>query len=468
MGKAFSLICLVLAIHASMGCESRLASPQLLVANATLIDGTGAAPRIGVDVLLRDGEIVAIEEELRPTGPFEVLDATGKFLVPGLIDAHVHLDAPIVYQITEQERSRILEHTPRAFLYNGVTTVLDLSSYVSGEPGEILAKRTAQKAGRLLSPRIYAVGLAFTPKSGWGPDGESALSSADEARNRARRYAADGVDGFKIMVVDDVLDSGALREKLDQMVGAVVQEARRAHLPVYAHAVNLREYRRALELTPRAIVHGLEDEITGDDALIGEIVRTGTYIVPTLSLFESFNRFEGNETWFEDAILKASVPSFLLDKMRAPDYIAEERRRFSSNGFPKTAPERNDPYAWVVKKLPVLKENVTKMHRAGVKLAVGTDAGGRVGYNFQGYQTPREVELLVECGLTPMEAIVAATRTGAEVIGASDRLGTIEPGKVADLLVLSADPTEDIHHLRQIELVIQEGQVRERSELSYH
>ena len=91
-----------------------------------------------------------------------------------------------------------------------------------------------------------------------------------------------------------------------------------------------------------------------------------------------------------------------------------------------------------------------------------------MGYNFQGYQTPREVELLVECGLTPMEAIVAATRTGAEVIGASDRLGTIEPGKVADLLVLSADPTEDIHHLRRIELVIQEGQVRERSELSCH
>ena len=81
MGKAFSLICLVLAIHADVGCESRPASPQLLVANGTLIDGTGAAPRTGVDVLLRNGEIIAIEEDLRPTGPFEVLDATGKFLV---------------------------------------------------------------------------------------------------------------------------------------------------------------------------------------------------------------------------------------------------------------------------------------------------------------------------------------------------------------------------------------------------
>ena len=235
-----------------------------------------------------------------------------------MIDTHVHLDAPIVYQITEQERFQILEHTPRAFLYSGVTTVLDLSPYVSGEPGEILANRTAQRAGRLLSPRIYTVGLAFTPKNGWGPEGESALTNADEARTRARRYAADGVDGFKIMVEDDVLDPGPLREKLDQMVGAVAEEARRAHLPVYAHAVNLREYRRALELRPRAIVHGLEDEITDDDALIGEIVRTGTYIVPTLSLFESFNRFEGSRTWFEDAILKASVPLLLAREDARP------------------------------------------------------------------------------------------------------------------------------------------------------
>ena len=467
MGKAFSLISLLLAIHTGVGCESRPSSSQLLLENGTVIDGTGAASRPGADVLLRDGEIVAVGEKLRPTGAFEVLDVTGKFLVPGLIDVHVHLDAPVVYQLTDQERLQILAHTPRAFLYNGVTTVLDLSSYVSKDPREMLQKRELQVAGRLLSPRIYTVGLAYTPKHGWGPDGESGLTNTDEVHLRARRYIADGVDGFKIMVEDDVLHPGELGEKFDAMVGAVVEEAHRARLPVYAHAVNSREYRRALDIVPRAIVHGLEDEIADDGLLIGELLRTGTTIVPTVSLFESFNRFEGNLTWFEDPILGASVPFFLLRKMRDPRFIFEERRRFRAQGnFPQSSPERSDPYAWAAKKLPVLKENVTKMHRAGIRLAVGTDAGGRVGYNFQGYQTPREVELLVECGLTPMEALVAATRNGAEVIGVSDRLGTIEPGKLADLLVLKKDPTKDIRHLREVELVIQGGRVHERAGLS--
>ncbi len=468
MGKAFSLICLVLAIHAGVGCESRPTTSQLLIENGTLIDGTGAPPKPGVDIFVRGGKIVEIDEDLKPRGSFQTIDATGKFIVPGLIDTHVHLDAPVVYQITERERVQIVEHTPRAFLYNGVTTVLDLSSYVSGESGEILARRSAQGAGRLLSPRIYAVGMAFTPTQGWGPEGDSVLTDPAEAHARARRYVSDGVNGFKVMVEDDVLRSGVHREKFEEMVGAVVEEARRADLPVYVHAVNLREYWRAIEMKPRAIVHGLEEAITDGDRLISEILQSGTYVGPTLSLFESFNRFEGSESWFEDPILRSSVPSFLLDKMRERKYILEERRLFLAHGnFPKTAPERNDAYAWVDRKLPVLKANVATMHRAGIKLAVGTDAGGRVGYNFQGYQTPREIELLVECGLTPMEALVAATRNGAEVIGADDRLGTIEPGKLADLLVLSEDPLQDIRHLRHIELIIQGGHVHERVEFSY-
>ncbi len=124
-------------------------------------------------------------------------------------------------------------------------------------------------------------------------------------------------------------------------------------------------------------------------------------------------------------------------------------------------------YEWVAEKIPVFRENITKMHEAGVKLAVGTDAGGRVGYNFQGYNTPWEIKILVECGLSPMEALVAATRSGAEVIGVDDELGTIEPGKLADLLILDASPLDDIENIRAIELIIRDGQVHPRADFAY-
>jgi imidazolonepropionase-like amidohydrolase len=125
-----------------------------------------------------------------------------------------------------------------------------------------------------------------------------------------------------------------------------------------------------------------------------------------------------------------------------------------------------EPYAWAERAVPIFKATTAAMHRAGIPIAVGTDAGGPVGYNFQGYNTPREVELLVESGLTPMEAIVAATRRGAELLGAADRLGTIAPGKLADLLILSASPLDDIANLRRIEHVMLEGTFYPREQLA--
>ena len=107
------------------------------------------------------------------------------------------------------------------------------------------------------------------------------------------------------------------------------------------------------------------------------------------------------------------------------------------------------------------------MHPAGVQLATGTDAGGPVGFNFQGYNTPWELKIFVEAGLTPLEAIVAATRNGAEVIGVADQLGTIEQGKLADLLILSANPLENIENIRQIEWVMQGGIMHPRTHFAY-
>ena len=139
--------------------------PALVVRDVTLIDGTGAPAQPGVDVLVLGDRIAAVGRAIAAPPGADVIDGRRRFLVPGLIDTHVHLDAPMVFQITADERAQILEHTPLAFLYNGVTTVFNLSS----DADWIWKLRDEERAGRLLSPRIYAAGRSFTPEG----DGEA-------------------------------------------------------------------------------------------------------------------------------------------------------------------------------------------------------------------------------------------------------------------------------------------------------
>lgn len=459
-------ICFTLAAVAAAGASAGFSghaavrqaagSAAVVITNATVIDGTGAPPRRGQSVLLKGNRIAAIGADVRTPADARLIDGTGKFVVPGLIDTHAHLDFPMVFQLSPAERDAVIAHVPKALLYNGVTTVLNLSA----QEEWIWQQRAAQRAGRLLAPRIYAMGRSFTPVKGWGSRHGGALASIEDARAQARRYIAEGTDGFKIVIEDGLGGSGQYAVMSDGMLKAIVDEAHRAKVPMYVHAINIGEFRVAARINPRAIVHGLEDPLPDNDPLLKTLVDHRIYVVPTISLFEAFNRFDGHPELFDDPVLKASLPDFLWQNMQRPDYMAVEKKRFAEVA-------RMDAYVWAEKALPIFKANTLKMHRAGVKIAVGTDAGGTVGYNFQGYNTPRELELLVESGLTPMEALVAATRTGAEVIGVQETLGTIEAGKLADLLILSADPTTDIRNVRHIDTVVQNGVVYPRQAFAY-
>jgi imidazolonepropionase-like amidohydrolase len=286
------------------------------------------------------------------------------------------------------------------------------------------------------------------------------MVSADQARSLALDYAAQGTDGLKVIIEDGLGASGTYKTMPREILEAIAAVAREKDLPVFVHAINIDEYKMALTIEPRAIIHGLEDPIPDGDPLLEQLADNHIAVVPTISLFESFVRFdEGSKgTAWANPLLEASVPHFLLARMRQPEFRQIERQKFLEVA-------RMDAYAWAKEKIPIIKENVKKMHRAGVQLAVGTDAGGPVGYNFQGYNTPWELELLVECGLSPMEALVSATRHGAEVIGVQDQLGTLEPAKRADLLLLEANPLEDIRNIRTITMVIQDGKPYPRAEL---
>jgi imidazolonepropionase-like amidohydrolase len=450
---------LFIAIGAALGALPAAAAPpsSILIADAVVIDGSGAPARPATDILIRGGLIVAIGPHLaRPPGA-RILEARGKYVVPGLIDAHVHLEFPMLASLAPDEERQIVEESPRAFLYNGVTTVLDAGALLPF----ILKEADDQRRGRIQGPRIFTLGTPFTPEGGWGSRHGFGVKDAAAARARARAELALGVSGLKLMVRDASPDESGAFEMPPEMLEAILAEARAAKARIYVHALSLSEFREAVGFSAFALMHGLGDPLPPGDPLFQTLAERGVPVVPTISLFQSFL---APAPWagqgLEDPILRASVPTFVLERMKSPAFMEAEKRAIRKGaGF--------DPFSWAQERVPVFCRNIAAMHAAGVKIGVGTDAGGQTGYNYEGYNTPWEISSLVRCGLSPLEALTAATGTNAEILGVEDRLGVLQPGKIADLLVLAKDPLADIDNLRAIDFVMQGGVLHLRAEFAY-
>jgi imidazolonepropionase-like amidohydrolase len=240
---------------------------------------------------------------------------------------------------------------------------------------------------------------------------------------------------------------------------ALSRRAAGAGLPVYLHAINREEYLAGASIRPRAIVHGCEDPLGGEE--LRALAASGSAVAPTLSLFASFHGVvEDPAALLRDPVLRASVPGFILDRLADPAYARDQERQFRDVA-------RIDTRRWAREKWPVFVENTRRMRRAGVPVGAGTDGGGPVGYNFQGFNLPWELELLAGAGLTPLEAIAAATSVNARILGQDGRLGSVEAGKLADLIVVGADPTQDLRALRDIRLLMLGGRLLPRDALAW-
>ena len=161
--KKFTCIILLLFLAGCSDGQPESGS-ELLIKGVTLIDGTGTDAVAETDIRIADGRIVEIGSDLSASPDAETIDGSGKYVIPGLIDAHAHLDAPMVFQLTPDEKAQVIEHNPKAFLYNGVTAILNVSSKVDW----IFEQRQAEQEGRLLSPRLYVMGRSFTPEGRLG------------------------------------------------------------------------------------------------------------------------------------------------------------------------------------------------------------------------------------------------------------------------------------------------------------
>ncbi|WBX84160.1 amidohydrolase family protein [Sphingosinicella microcystinivorans] len=460
--RAFTRKIAVFLAATGIGCAAAAQSAhaeRLAIIGAVLIDGTGRAPVPESVVYVADGKIERIGRvgDAIPAGTRRI-EARGKFIIPGIVDAHTHVDSLGVAPMTNEQKKIAREYYPRAFLFNGVTSVVNMSAHV---PAEVLALRDrANTDPKALVPRIYTGASHFTADQGWGGRHNGGIKSPDDINNRMDDYAARGFDLVKIIDEDGLGDETVFPKIAPEYLNAVMRAAAGKDLPVFIHATDADEYREAIAAGPRAIAHGLFTPLTADSDIVADLKQKNIFVVPTIVLFESFFVFLDNPALLNDPLLNQSVPDFIMAAARNPETIKTMRGRMDEI-------LKMDAAAWARDSLPALLANTRILFEQGVKVAIGTDSGGAVMHAFQGYNTPREIEIMADCCMTPMQAIVAATRTGAEVIDGQAIFGTLEPGKSADLLLLNGDPLADIHNIRDFDWMMLRGHMIERSTLSY-
>jgi len=390
-------------------------SDTLVLSGARIIDGTGAEPVRGRSVVVEKGVITAVVEDARaPRG--NGVDLAGHTLLPGLINCHVHLclgaEADPVRPVREEPvaltaikallRAR---ETARA----GVTTVRDLGGR---EYVEIAARRAIQE-GLIDGPRILVAGRPVCMTGGHGHWLGREADGPDDARKAVREQLKAGADVIKIIATGGVMtpgvEPGSPQLTLEEM-RAAIEEARKAGRRTAAHAMASGGISDAIAAGITSIEHGvfLTEEI------VAHMRRDGTFLVPTLNA----------PVAIAAGGLGAGIPQFMVRKSErvVPAHVA----------------------------------SFQLAHRAGVRIAAGADSGTPL--NFHGSLLP-ELTLMVKYGMTPLEAIRAATVTAADCLGLGEVTGRVAPGYAADLIAVAGDPAERIEALADLKLVLVNGRV---------
>ncbi len=406
-----------------------------LFTNFTLIDGTGRAPVPNAAMVVDgDGRIVwaGPAAELRAPARAERRDLGGRYVIPGLIDLHVHL------AVSDGLATNPAQETPenvirdlRTYAAYGVTTVQAMGT----DRDFVLAIRDQQRSGRATFSRIFTSGQGIVYRGGYGglPGVTRPVATPEEAEAEVDRQAAKGVDFIKLWV-DSELDT--MPAMPPEISAAVIRAAHRHGLRAIAHIFYLEDAKRLVEQGVDGFAHGVRDQPV-DQELIDAMRRQGTWqVAETLSREASMFAYGGPAPFLSDPFFTRFVDPRVLAELRSPGHqqrIAASPHFHDFPGFLEQA-----------------KDNLQRLARGGVAIGFGTDSGPVS--RFGGYFAHWELELLVDAGFTPAEALRMATADAARFLRADD-LGSLASGKWADFVVLDADPLADIRNTRAINAV---------------
>ena len=410
--------------HESSAPHAATAASSVLVVRAgTLVDGTGAAPRRGVQIVVRDGRIVDVGPSRDAPSDARVLDYSDLAVVPGLIDCHVHLSFsagvdPLADLLAEDNATLLLHATANAqtALAAGVTTVRDLGD----RGGVVRALRDGIASGIVPGPRIMTAGSPITITGGHCHFLGLEADSKSDVRRAARQQIRDGVDCLKIMASGGRMTPGTNPKLPQYSVGqlkAAVEEARRAGLTIAAHALSARSIHRAAEAGVDTVEHcnwlDRDEGLAFDERTAELMAENGVAFDPTLTPVQTIVDLD---------------PELLTDVQRAAVAIRAE-----------------------------LVMVFRRMLELGVTMVAGTDAGTR---RSTLDRLPGELKLYVDqLGLSPVAAINTGTGGAATVLGLAADVGTIQTGRWADLTVVDGDPSAEIGVLERPRAVIQGGRL---------
>ena len=460
--KKIFLLLLILLLAQILAAQNK----PLVITHVTIIDMTGAPPKPDMTVIINGNLISALgkSNKVRVPKNAQVIDASGKFLIPGLWDMHVH--------VLQKER---VDYFFQLLIANGVTGIRDTGTTEEGFA--ILAGLRKEIAdGTRTGPRIIAAGRILDGAEPVVPENSIPFTNETEARQAVRFLKQSGADFIKVY-------SGIPREQYF----AIIDEAKKQNIPFaghipwditsfeasdagqksFEHLGNILqscstldpkaidEHANALvkpsgkpgdfSHIPARIAERTKIELATYDerkcqSLFAKLARNKTWQVPTLATKRPLSLVDDG-TFFNDARMKYITPADLEDwkpennfflKYRTPEFIVQKKRLYQKE-----------------------LELTGAMHKAGVPFMTGTDIPGA--YTYPGFSLHDELALFVEAGFTPMEALQAATRNPAEYLGELKSSGTIEKGKIANLVLLEADPLKNIRNSRKIDSVIYKG-----------
>ncbi|MEO6114694.1 MAG: amidohydrolase family protein [Sphingomicrobium sp.] len=421
------LVMRVAGVMAALLTTAAVAAPTYIHAGR-LIAVPGQAVRGPSTIVVDGGRIVSVQEgHVAPAGA-TLIDLKDKTVLPGLIDSHVHLEtdrggeARLVAFMREEPQLNALEAQMNGMktLRAGFTTVRNL-----GDDGATLALREAIKRGWVQGPRIIDAASSISTTGGHMdgrgglnddlvahlPSRENLCDGVDSCRKVVRRQIDRGADVIKFATTGGVNSGTGLATRMNEDEARALVDTAHAYgrkVAVHAHGAD------GIKLALRAGADSIEHGTVMDDEIIKMMKARGTYYVPTLS----------------------TVNGYL------------ERLAANPNAY---APDVKKQIDW---RIGITGQSLLKAAPAGVKIAFGTDAGvSKHGRNAD------EFELMVKWGMTPTEAIKAATVNAADLLGLSSEIGTIEPGKSADIIAVAGDPLADVNVLKRVEFVMVRGDV---------
>jgi imidazolonepropionase-like amidohydrolase len=403
------------------------------ITGALVIDGTGAPPRAAT-VVIRGDRIESVGGEV-PAGA-RVVQAEGLTLIPGLFDLHTHLPYSAAADAPNDWGKNL-----KAYLLCGVTSVVDFGTY----PETFEPMRRLIRDGVVAGPRIHLAARMTTPGGHGAEGGRGDFFSLEVITPREARAAVRRVLPYKpdaIKVFTDGWRYGAAPDMTSMEEGTlavIVEEAHKAGVEVLTHTVTLAKAKIAARAGVDVIAHGVGDD-AADEELIALMKSRRTTYAPTMAVYEPADRRPRPPLL---ATLLDPVARRVLDRPRPP------------------RPSDDDPRA---RRWRFLLGNVAALRRGGVSFGAGTDAG--VTGAFHGWSTLRELQLLVEGGLTPLEAITAATSAAARAIRVDADRGTIAAGKLADLALVAGKPHENIADIVNVRRVFLGGRELDRDALA--